>query len=193
LPKREKMAHDKKLTKEILLNALGKTEDTPEVQKLFQILGQADIDEDTQIDHQIYGGKRYTYFDVESGIFIHSWDKYGIEMHLQNEDTLYPKNYLTSQIPVITTFLLYIKTSKEWGDKSSCLPICNDDFFYEGMKIEDIPEKYGEANKTWSSEKKNIGFNKYYNLEGFQKISVEFLFNLDTHEIFRITIELEEK
>jgi len=186
------MAHDKKLTKEILLNALGKTEDTPEVQKLFQILGQADIDEDTDIERQIHNGKRYTYVDAEDGTFIYAWDRYGIEMHLTNEDTYQPKKYPLSETPEVDAFFLYIKPDETEGRKS-CLGICEDAFFYEGMKIDDIIQKYGESQRVWQSEKKNIGRHTYYDLEGLENTSIQFSYDLDTHEIFKTLIILVKK
>ena len=186
------MPKEQKLTKEILLNALGKTENTPEVQKIFQILGQADRFEDVGIEHQIYDGREYTYVDAESGDFGYVWYEYGIEMVLINEDTYADTNYPLTKIPEVCSFLLLIKPDIELGYKS-CLTICNDPFFYEGMTIEEIEKQYGEPQRRWTWKTKQIGRNTYYNLEGFEKTSLQFSFDLNSREIFDIALGLEEK
>jgi len=186
------MPKEQKLTKEILLNALGKTENTPEVQKIFQILGQADRFEDVSIEHQIYDGREYTYVDAEMGLFGYSWHKYGIQMNLMNEDTYADINYPLTKIPEVCSFLLLIKPDIELGYKS-CLTICNDPFFYEGMTIEEIEKQYGEPQRRWTWKTKQIGRNTYYNLEGFEKTSLQFSFDLNSREIFDIALGLEEK
>jgi len=184
------MPKEQKLTKEILLNALGKTENTSEVQKIFQILGQADRFEDVGIEHQIYDGREYTYFD--EGDFGYVWSMNGINMKLINEDTYYPPKYPLTKTPEVATFILYVKPDIQLKYKS-CLPICNDPFFYEGMTIDDIEKKYGEPQRIWSSEKRQITRYTYDNLEGFYGASIQFSFDTNNHEVFTIVLGLEEK
>jgi len=188
------MAHDKKLTKEILLNALGKTEDTLEVQKLFQILGEADKLDDVNFENTIFNGKRYSYVDAEDGRYDYSWDKYGISLKFidYKHVTLEPIEYEVGQVPELATIFLYIKPDTEWGYES-CLPICNEPRFYEGLTIDDILKVFGEPQKIWSSERKNTTRYTYNSPKGFEKSSIQFSFSTDTKEIFIIVITLKEK
>jgi len=136
---------EQKINKQILLDALGKKEDSPEVQKLFRILGEPDEFEDSDIETTIYNGKRYSYVDAETGYFGFEWRKYGLSLTFINHDYvgLTPKNYYLGEDPELATIILDIKPDTQEGH-DSCLNICEDLFFHEGMHIEEIMQQFGE-------------------------------------------------
>jgi len=185
---------EQKINKQILLEALGRKEDSPEVQKLFRILGEPDEFEDSDIETTIYNGKRYSYVDAESGDFGFAWRKYGIDLTFINQDYvgLTPKSYPLGKDPELETIILDIKPDTQEG-YDSCLGICEDPFFHEGMHIDEIVAQFGEPQKIWSSEKMNITRYTYFSPKGFEKTRIKFSFPTDTKEIFKISIVLEEK
>ena len=185
---------EQKLNKQILLDALGKKEDSPEVQKLFRILGEPDELEDSDIETTIYNGKRYSYVDAESGDFGFAWRKYGIDLTFINQDYvgLTPKNYPLGEDPELETIILDIKPDTQEG-YDSCLGICEDPFFHEGMHIDEIVAQFGEPQQIKSSEKRNSTAYTYFSPKGFEKTNLTFSFSTNTKEIHTIFIVLEEK
>ena len=185
---------EQKINKQILLEALGKKEDSPEVQKLFRILGEPDELEDSNIETTIYNGKRYSYVDAESGYFGFVWQEYGIDLTFINQYRvgLTPKKYPLGKDPELATIFLYIKPDTQEGH-DSCLDICEDPFFHEGMLIDEIVQQFGEPQRIKSSEKTNTTGYTYLGPKGFEKIRIQFLFPSNTKEISEIIITLEEK
>lgn len=185
---------EKKLSIENLLDALGKTDDSEEMQKLFRILGEADDLEDSNEEGTFYKEKRYSYVDSMYGNFALVWRKYGIDLTFINNNYVgsSPKSYDLSETPELESIILAIKPDAQEG-YDSCLGICEDSFFQEGICIDDIVQRFGKTKNVDFVESKNITRYTYYSPKGFKGVSMQFLFYLDTQELFELIIILEEK
>jgi len=135
------MAHDKKLTKEIVFNAIGKEKSSLEFLAILEILGEPKIKNDIDSDRVDY-----------------TWSNHGINIVLSHETELF---YNIFFYPNGT------KNDEEYIiDKKSCKTICQENDFDQNLTMEEVREKYGNPD----IEKETYGgyVFRYSNIHGYK-------------------------
>lgn len=107
---------EKKLTKQLILEALGNSIDSTAFSEIMEIMNQE--------------GRENVAVDVGIDRVDYTWDHYGVNIVIGYEDELFK------------TIFLYVIPDNE---TSSCKIICKDGDFDVNFSIEDIKNKYGEA------------------------------------------------
>ena len=111
------MPQDKKLTRQMINDALGKEKSSPEFLAILDILGKPII-------------------EVDDDIVDYMWDNHGINIVLSYETGIfiniffYP-NGSTSEFEYI-------------NDRKSCTPICKEYDFDQNLTMQEVRDKYGE-------------------------------------------------
>ena len=134
------MPQEKKLTRQMINDALGKKIDSKEFKVIMDILGEPEIETDMESDRTDY-----------------SWDHYGINIVINHEAetfdniVLYPYGS-TSEFEYI-------------NDRKPCKYICKDNDFDQNITMKEVREKYGKPN---TEKETYLGYvMRYRNLNGY--------------------------
>ena len=124
------MPQDKKLTRQMINDALGKEISSKEFIAITDILGEPEI-----------------YTDIEEDTMNYSWYQHGIDIVVNYEAKtfynifLYP-NGTTSEVE-------YIK------DRKPCKPICEENSFDQNISMQEVRDKYGEPDAEGNHPKES--------------------------------------
>jgi len=113
------MPQDKKLTRQMINDALGKEISSKEFITITDILGEPEIRT-----------------DIESDITDYIWDRHGISIVLSCETGIFQNIFFYPNGS--TSKLEYI------NDKKPCTSICKENDFDQNLTMQEVRDKYGE-------------------------------------------------
>ena len=132
--KRDTMPQDKKLTKEIIFNALGKHKSSPEFLVILDILGKPTIDE-----------------DIDSDRVDCTWNNHGINIVLSYETGIFLNIFLYPNGGKYDEDYL--------PDDEPCKVICKENDFDEYITMQEVRDKYGKPDRERQS---HLGYKLFY-------------------------------